>query len=68
MGLRQPGYTQCLRWPTGGWGDPGWTEDAEADDPGVPWGGAGESEDAFAARIWAEMERKRHAGADAAAA
>ena len=52
----------------GGWGDPGWTDDAEADDPGVPWGGAGESEDAFAARIWAEMERKRHAGADAAAA
>ena len=40
----------------------------EADDPGVPWGGAGESEDAFAARIWAEMERKKRSGADAASA
>ncbi len=53
-----------------GWGDPNWTEDAEVydDGPEVPWGGTAESEDAFAARIWAEMERRRHAGVDAAAA
>ena len=39
----------------------------EADQPGVPWGGAGESEDQFAARIWAEMQRRKNAGAEAAA-
>lgn len=51
----------------GGWGDPGWEEGMEADDPGVPWGGMGESEDQFAARIWAHMQRRKNAGAEAAA-
>ena len=58
------------RSPAAGWGDPNWADDAEVydDGPEVPWGGAAESEDAFAARIWAEMERRRHAAVDAAAA
>lgn len=66
--LTQQPNARVVMLTTGGWGDPGWTDDTEADDPGVPWGGAGESEDAFAARIWAEMERRKRAGADAAAA
>ncbi len=52
---------------TGGWGDPDWEDGGEADEPGVPWGGAGESEDQFAARIWAEMQRRKNRDVEAAA-
>lgn len=53
-------------WSGGGWGDPNWEDGDGADLPGVPWGGAGETEDQFASRIWAEMQRRKNRDVDAA--